>query len=179
MDKPVIYFAYHKCYLGELKIGVYNNAICMCDWRYRRMRVAIDERLKKFFKAELLEAHHPLITEFIHQLQAYFDKKLQNFNIPIVFAGTAFQQNVWQHLIQIPYGTTISYSALAQKMNMPDAVRAVATANGANAISIVVPCHRIIGNNGDLVGYAGGLTAKQKLLTLENPNPPNTLPFWD
>jgi methylated-DNA-[protein]-cysteine S-methyltransferase len=104
---------------------------------------------------------------------------LQNFNIPIVFAGTAFQQNVWQHLIQIPYGTTISYSALAQKMNMPDAVRAVATANGANAISIVVPCHRIIGNNGDLVGYAGGLPAKQKLLTLENPNPPNTLPFWD
>ena len=98
----------------------------------------------------------------------YFQKKSHHFNLPLLFAGTQFQQNVWQQLLKIDYGKTISYLMLAQRINNVSAIRAVASANGANAISIIVPCHRVIGSNNELVGYAGGVDVKRKLLLLEN-----------
>ncbi|HIP27800.1 MAG TPA: methylated-DNA--[protein]-cysteine S-methyltransferase, partial [Sulfurovum sp.] len=87
---------------------------------------------------------------------------------PLLMVGTDFQRSVWDGLIKIPYGTTASYLELSKNIDNEKAVRAVASANGANAISILIPCHRIIGSNGDLVGYAGGLSAKKKLLELES-----------
>ena len=104
------------------------------------------------------------------QLSEYFDQQRKAFDLPLAPVGTQFQQNVWQQLCAIPYGETCSYADIAKQLNNPNAVRAVGSANGKNPISIVVPCHRVIGANGTLTGYAGGLTRKAALLTLENPN---------
>jgi methylated-DNA-[protein]-cysteine S-methyltransferase len=101
-------------------------------------------------------------------MKDYFAHERKDFNIPLLTVGTDFQKSVWEGLIKIPYGTTASYLELSKNIGNEKAVRAVASANGANAISILIPCHRIIGSNGDLVGYAGGLPAKKKLLELEN-----------
>ena len=97
------------------------------------------------------------------------NKKRTKFELPIKLIGTEFQQKVWEKLQQIPFGKTITYLDLSKDLNNVKAIRAVASANGANAISIIVPCHRVIGKNGDIVGYAGGLKAKKALLVLESP----------
>lgn len=101
------------------------------------------------------------------QLRAYFEGTLQLFDLPLAPRGTAFQQRVWSGLREIPYGETISYADLAVRIGSPQACRAVGLANGANPIPIVIPCHRVIGRNGSLVGYGGGLAIKQWLLALE------------
>ncbi|MFP4471167.1 MAG: methylated-DNA--[protein]-cysteine S-methyltransferase [Bacteroidales bacterium] len=163
----IVYIKYHSTPFGELIIGVSGDALCLCDWRYRKMRNTIDNRLKKWLDAEYREADHPLISETISQLSEYFSGRRQSFQIPLTFAGSAFQQEVWQQLLKIPYGKTVTYMELARKLGNEKSVRAVAAANGANAISIVVPCHRVTGSNGELTGYAGGLAAKRKLLELE------------
>ncbi len=101
------------------------------------------------------------------QLAAYFDGTLQEFDVPLAVAGTPFQQQVWKALATIPYGETWSYRDLAEVVGNPKAVRAVGLANGRNPVSIVVPCHRVVGANGSLTGYGGGLEAKRWLLDLE------------
>ena len=107
------------------------------------------------------------LTEAISELTAYFSGKLRDFTIPVAPEGTPFQQRVWAALQGITYGETISYGELARRIGNPKAVRAVGLANGSNPISIVIPCHRVIGSNGSLVGYGGGLPVKQALLALE------------
>jgi methylated-DNA-[protein]-cysteine S-methyltransferase len=112
--------------------------------------------------------HDPApLRETVKQLQAYFAGQLQEFDLPLAPEGTPFQQNVWKHLRAIPYGETISYGELAKRIGNPNASRAVGLANGSNPISIVIPCHRVIGSNGKLTGYGGGLPIKEKLLALE------------
>ena len=101
------------------------------------------------------------------QIDDYFASRRQSFDLPLLFAGSDFQKAVWHALLQIPYGSTISYAELARRIGRPTAVRAVANANGANALSIIVPCHRVIGSNGTLFGYGGGAQAKEMLLNLE------------
>lgn len=101
------------------------------------------------------------------QLQAYFDGNLREFNLRLVPRGTQFQLQVWSALREIPYGTTISYAELARRIGKPKAVRAVGAANGKNPLAIVVPCHRVIGSNGSLTGYGGGMRNKEYLLALE------------
>lgn len=101
------------------------------------------------------------------QLSDYFAQKLQQFDLPLAFSGTAFQQKVWRELLRIGYGETISYGELARRVGSPKAARAVGLANGKNPIAIVVPCHRVIGAGGTLTGYGGGLPRKKKLLELE------------
>lgn len=101
------------------------------------------------------------------QLDAYFDGRLTTFSVPLNPSGTAFQQQVWRQLQAIPYGQTVSYGAIANGIGKPTASRAVGMANGKNPLTIIVPCHRVIGSNGKLTGYAGGLTRKQFLLALE------------
>ena len=101
------------------------------------------------------------------QLKAYFAGTLTTFTLPLAAQGTAFQQQVWQALSDIPFGETRSYGDIAKAINNPKGVRAVGLANGKNPIAIVVPCHRVIGANGTLTGYAGGLERKAKLLTIE------------
>jgi methylated-DNA-[protein]-cysteine S-methyltransferase len=107
------------------------------------------------------------LTETVRQLHAYFAGDLENFNLPLAPEGTPFQMEVWQRLRDIPYGQTISYGELARRIGNPKASRAVGLANGSNPIPIVIPCHRVIGSNGKLTGYGGGLPIKEKLLALE------------
>lgn len=112
----------------------------------------------------------PLLSETARQLDAYFAGKLQHFDLPLapgMASGTAFQQRVWQALQAIPYGATFSYRDIAQAIGQPKAVRAVGAANGRNPLPIVVPCHRVVGADGSLTGFGGGLPAKQMLLRLE------------
>lgn len=113
------------------------------------------------------EPDRGLLKEPVRQLTAYFRAKLRAFDVPVTPAGTGFQQSVWAELQKIPYGETISYAELARRLGNPKAVRAVGLANGSNPISIIIPCHRVIGSNGSLVGYGGGLPTKQALLALE------------
>lgn len=110
---------------------------------------------------------NPLLVEAVSQLRAYFAGELREFRLPLDLRGTDFQLRVWRQLQAIPYGDTRCYSDIARAIQSPKAVRAVGAANGANPISIVVPCHRVIGSSGKLVGYGGGLPLKRRLLDLE------------
>ena len=103
----------------------------------------------------------------VRQLDAYFAGKLRQFDLPLAPEGTPFQRRVWEALLGIPYGETVSYGELARRIERPSAFRAVGAANGQNPLSIVIPCHRVIGSNGQLVGYGGGLPVKSALLALE------------
>jgi methylated-DNA-[protein]-cysteine S-methyltransferase len=110
-----------------------------------------------------------VLAEAEAQLRAYFARSLERFNLPLALDGTPFQMRVWRALQTIPYGETRSYLEMARLIGRPDAVRAVGAANGQNPIPIVIPCHRVIGSNGTLVGFGGGLDAKRFLLDLERP----------
>jgi len=163
----MISIQYYKSPCGELLLGAYDDQLCLCDWRYRKQRDQVDRRLQSYLQADYVEQGAAVIDQAIAQLEQYFCQQRTQFDIPLRFAGTDFQQAVWQALVSIPYGELASYGELARRLDRADAVRAVASANGANALSIFVPCHRIVGSDGSLTGYAGGLAAKQKLLTLE------------
>lgn len=113
------------------------------------------------------ESESSLIREAVRQLKAYFSEELTSFDLPLAPSGTPFQMAVWRELRQIPYGKVISYGELAKRLGKSRAVRAVGAANGANPIPIVIPCHRVIGSNGKLTGYGGGLHIKEALLALE------------
>ena len=162
-----ITISYFKTPVGELILGSLGNQLCLCDWRYRKMRDSVDKRIKKGLNKEFKIGLSEVIENAKLQLNEYFSDKRTEFDIPLLLVGTDFQQSVWRELQTIPFGKTNSYLELSQKMENEKAIRAVATANGANAISILIPCHRIIGKDGSLVGYAGGLEAKKKLLELE------------
>ena len=137
---------------GDLMLGSVEDKLCLCDWAAESHRDIVDRRLRKMLKAGYEESTSDVIREAVRQLDEYFDGKRTVF--------------------EVPYGSTVSYGELARQLNVPKAVRAVAAANGANAISIFAPCHRVIGSNRALVGYAGGLSAKKRLLDLEsNMNP--------
>jgi len=163
----MIQIQYYKTPVGELILGSYEEKLCLCDWKYRKMRSGIDNRIKKALNTEYEFGDSPVITETIRQLTGYFEEGQTTFSIPLLLLGTDFQKSVWSTLLKIPFGKTASYLELSKKLGNEKAIRAVATANGANAHSIIVPCHRIIGSDGSLVGYAGGLPAKKKLLQLE------------
>ena len=113
------------------------------------------------------ESGSGIVNETICQLKAYFEKKLTKFNLPLNPEGTPFQMEVWRELQKIPYGTVISYGKLASRIGRPKASRAVGAANGSNPIPIVIPCHRVIGSNGKMTGYGGGVQIKEALLKLE------------
>ncbi|OJU19663.1 MULTISPECIES: methylated-DNA--[protein]-cysteine S-methyltransferase [unclassified Sphingomonas] len=110
---------------------------------------------------------HPVLCETARQLDEYFAGKRRAFDVPLAFRGTAFQRAVWAALLRIPFGETSSYGRIARALDRPHGARAVGAANGRNPISIIAPCHRVIGSNGALTGFAGGLAAKEMLLALE------------
>lgn len=114
-----------------------------------------------------LNAKHPVLQQAAKQLKEYFSRKRKDFSLPLRLAGTEFQQKVWQQIARIPYGETIDYTALAKRAGAPDATRAAGTATGRNPVSIIIPCHRVVGKNGNLCGFAGGLERKRQLLELE------------
>ena len=159
---------YYKILNTELTLGSYGDALCLADWQYRKNRNAIDKRLQKALSAEYVEETSETIEKTIKQLNEYIAGQREVFEIPFLMCGTPFQKSVWQELLEVPFGTTASYLELAKCIGNEKAVRAVASAVGANAISIVIPCHRIIGSNGTLTGYAGELEVKKMLLEIED-----------
>ncbi|MDP6656353.1 MAG: methylated-DNA--[protein]-cysteine S-methyltransferase [SAR324 cluster bacterium] len=158
---------YHKTKIGELILGSFEGKLCLLDFNYRKMRNAVDDRIKKGLNADFIEEDSEIIEKTRTELDEYFKENRIEFDVPIQMVGTDFQKSVWNALLKVAYGTTSTYLQLAKDINNGKAVRAVAGANGANAIAIIIPCHRIIGSSGELVGYAGGLPTKKRLLTLE------------
>ncbi|TCB59979.1 methylated-DNA--[protein]-cysteine S-methyltransferase [Acinetobacter terrae] len=146
--------------VGLLKLVANETALVAVLWE--------NENPKRVRLAELIEqTHHPILLETQKQLTEYFAGKRQQFDLPLDFEGTEFQQKVWQALLTIPFGETRSYRDIAEQIGNVEAVRAVGAANGKNPISIIAPCHRVVGANGKLVGFAGGLDNKDILLRLE------------
>lgn len=153
--------------LGPMFAGATDNGICLLEFTDRRMLETQLSRLSKLCRANFVPGQHPLFRLLDEQLSAYFAGKLQQFDIPLDIPGTDFQRQVWQELMTIDYGKTRSYQQQAEAIGNPKAVRAVAKSNGDNRISIIIPCHRVIGKSGQLTGYGGGLWRKQRLLELE------------
>lgn len=158
---------YYKTNVGEFILGSSNQKLCLLDYRYRKTRKRIDNRLQKGLMANYIEKDDSVLSETRSQLDEYLGGARHDFTIPLLMVGSEFQKSVWEALLNVPYGATSTYSGIAKNINNIKAVRAVANANGANSISVIIPCHRIIGLNGELVGYAGGLPVKKKLLNLE------------
>ena len=158
---------YCKTKIGELILGSFEGKLCLLDFRYRKMRKTVDERIKKGLNAKFAENNTEIIEKTLSELDEYFHGNRKVFDVPLKMVGTDFQKRVWEALLRVPFGTTSTYLQLAKNIKNEKAVRAVAAANGANSMSIIIPCHRIIGSNGKLVGYAGGLPIKKQLLKLE------------
>ena len=146
--------------VGILKLVATKNALVAVLWE--------NENPKRIRLAELIEqVDHPILLATQKQLSEYFAGTRQRFDLPLDFEGTEFQKRVWQALLDIPFGETRSYRDIAEQVGNIKAVRAVGAANGKNPISIIAPCHRVVGMNGKLVGFAGGLDNKKILLGLE------------
>ena len=158
---------YHKTSIGELILGSYEGKLCLLDFRYRKMRQVIDNRIKSGLEAEFILQDDEILKLTRQQLDEYLAGRRTGFDVPLLLIGSDFQKAVWNALMQVSYGKTATYLDLARVVGNEKAVRAVAGANGANAIAIIIPCHRILGSNGELVGYGGGLPVKQRLLDLE------------
>ena len=158
---------YYKTKIGELILGSFDDKLCLLDFKYRRMRTTVDNRIKKGLNAEFVEQDDRILERTREQLDEYLNGNRIEFDIPILMIGTDFQKSIWNALMKVPYGSTSTYLKLAKDINNENAVRAVASANGANSIGLIIPCHRIIGSDGKLVGYGGGLPVKKRLLKLE------------
>jgi len=167
---PVVIVKTIKTSYGELNVGSIDEKICLCDWRYRNMRQSVDRRIQRGFSATYGEDDSLILDELERQFTEYFSGQRKVFELPLVTVGTDFQERVWKALMEIPYGKTETYQELADRIGRKSAVRAVGSANGANAIAIIIPCHRIIGSNNTLGGYGGGLSVKKRLLKLESKN---------
>lgn len=156
---------------GEMLLGAAGDRLCLCNWAQELHPGRVEQRLRTILKAQFEECGQILpevLQRTVQELDEYFRGERREFDIPLLLAGSDFQKRVWQQLPSIPYGQTASYGELAAAIGSPRSVRAVANANGANAISIILPCHRVIGSDGRLTGYGGGLRAKQFLLELEH-----------
>jgi methylated-DNA-[protein]-cysteine S-methyltransferase len=162
-----IYTRKYKSKFGLLHMGSFQDKLCLCDWYYRNKRESIDLRIQNYLQTNYEEGNSSVIEKAINELEEYFNKQRKIFTIPLLLAGSEFQIKVWEELKKINFGSTISYLNLSKNLGNTKAIRAVASANGANSISILIPCHRIIGTKGELVGYAGGLEVKKRLLNLE------------
>ncbi len=161
---------YYKTKIGELILGSFDSRLCLLDFRYRRMRTTVDNRIKNGLDAEFVERDDEILKKTRDQLDEYLDGDRREFDVPLLMVGTDFQKSVWNALMKVPYGDTSTYLQLARDIDNEKAVRAVAGANGANSMGIIIPCHRIIGSDGELVGYGGGLPVKKRLLKMEKNN---------
>jgi len=156
-----------KTSIGELFIGVCEHGLCMLEFAYRKSIAKQKANLLKHSNGNFIDRSHPLIELVVSQLKDYLAGNRKEFDVPLFTPGTPFQESVWKELQSIEYGRTRSYLEQARRLGDEKAIRAVATANGMNRISIFIPCHRVIGSDGSLTGYAGGLAIKKKLLQLE------------
>ncbi len=158
---------YYRSPCGEMVLASIVGRLCLCDWSGKPCAERSKRRLARLLKAGFQEQPSEVLRQTKQQLDEYFAGCRRRFDIPLLPAGTAFQQSVWKTLLEIPYGETRTYKDIALSVNNPKGIRAVAQAIAANGIGIIIPCHRVIGANHSLTGFAGGLEAKQKLLELE------------
>lgn len=153
--------------LGEMIAAAIKNGICLLEFTDRRPDDDLLEPIAKILGPEVKEASNKHLRSLKKQLREYFKGKRKEFSVPLVTPGTDFQQAVWNNLLKIPFGTTKSYGEQARNLKNIKSARAVAQANSSNRIAILIPCHRIIGSDGSLVGYGGGLERKKWLLNHE------------
>lgn len=164
----VIRYQYYNSPCGEMVLYSYDGRLCMCDWARSHDGSSASLVMRSELKADFEERRSAVISEAIRQLDAYFSRKTHTLKVPMLLVGTDFQKRVWKSLLKIPYGHTTTYSQLARDLGVPTATRAVANACGENVLSLFLPCHRVLGKNGDLYGYSGGLDVKRFLLDLED-----------
>ncbi len=171
---------------GKLYLAARKGSLCLCDWAASKNLTDTLTRLSKALDIEFIlpetetikprpEKPSKVIVSAMKQLGQFFNGRRKTFNIPYQMAGTPFQNAVWKSLLDIPYGKSVSYAEIAAMAGYPKAVRAAANACGDNALSVIIPCHRVIGSDDGLTGYGGGLGAKRYLLDLESPQ--QRLPF--
>jgi AraC family transcriptional regulator of adaptative response/methylated-DNA-[protein]-cysteine methyltransferase len=153
--------------LGSMIMGVSDQGLCLLEFAERRMLDTQLKRLAQRMGRVFLPGDHPLMQQVKNELDAYFDGSLRAFSVPLQAPGTVFQESVWDALRNIPYGETRSYGDIAGEIGQASAVRAVGRANGDNRIAIIIPCHRVVGSDGELTGYGGGLWRKEYLLAME------------
>lgn len=177
MNETKIVYCNFESPLGEMIAGATETGVCFLEWHDRGGVERIKERVVKRYRAQLEEGSNRHLKLLRSELEKYFQGKLEKFLVPVDVKGTPFEKRDWEQLMKIPYGVTISYGELARRMGNVNASRAVGRANGANYLSIVIPCHRVIEANGKLRGYGGGLWRKQYLIELEAGAQPETLDF--
>jgi AraC family transcriptional regulator of adaptative response/methylated-DNA-[protein]-cysteine methyltransferase len=169
-DKRIINITYIETDLGMMIAAASDKGICMFEFADYKL---LEQELKQIvdsFKAPLVQGSNPHFDTLKKQIEQYFKGERRDFDIPLDLVGTDFQKHVWFSLLKIPYGCTTTYAKQAELLGKSSAVRAVANANGKNKISIILPCHRVIGTDGALTGYGGGIWRKKKLLAFEKEN---------
>ncbi|UCC80063.1 MAG: methylated-DNA--[protein]-cysteine S-methyltransferase [Candidatus Zixiibacteriota bacterium] len=152
--------------LGKIIIGEHKGKICMVDFKGDRTKKTL-KTLSRHYGAKLNRQETPILKKAKKQLSLYFSGRLAKFDLPLDYTGTGFQETIWKQLEKIPFGKTVNYGGVAEKTGNPGAARAVGAAVGSNRISIVIPCHRVIGKDGSLTGFGGGLKRKEWLLAHE------------
>jgi AraC family transcriptional regulator, regulatory protein of adaptative response / methylated-DNA-[protein]-cysteine methyltransferase len=153
--------------LGTMIAGAVEDGICLLEFSDRRMLNTEYKDLSRYFKTGIEEGESRHFESLRKQLSEYFEGSLKEFSIPLSTPGTPFQKAVWKELMNIPFGKTRSYMEQSIALGKPESIRAVANANGMNRVSIIIPCHRVIGSDGSLTGYGGGLKRKRWLLDHE------------
>ena len=158
--------------IGTLIVGASRRGCCLLEFRDGEGPGGIETHLREGERRDVVRGTNDFIDQVAEELDAYFKGSLRTFSVPLDLRGTPFHLAVWGRLLEIPYGETRSYGEIARQIGRPRAVRAVGQANGANRIAIMVPCHRVIRQNGDLGGYGAGIWRKRRLLDLERGNGP-------
>ena len=153
--------------IGSMHAVATASELCLLEFSDRRMLNTQLKRVKKYFQADIIAGSNSIFASLQQQIDEYFQGHRREFSLPLKTPGSEWQQRLWQQLQELPYGQTRSYQQLAELIGQPTAVRAVAQANGANRIAIIIPCHRIIAANGNMVGYGGKVWRKRHLLDLE------------
>ncbi len=169
--RPVCY-QYYDSPCGKIVLASVGEELCLCDWSGMPCAPKNRQRLVRLLDAVLQEEPSEVILRAESQLDEYFSGRRTAFQIPLCLVGTDFQKRVWNVLLEIPYGQTRTYRDIALRIGNAKGARAVAGAIGANGISVIIPCHRVIGSDRSLTGFAGGLAAKRTLLELENRTSP-------
>ena len=163
----MLVFKYIDTPVGKMRMGATDAGICLFDFQYRKSIDTIMKRIEQMLGVTASEGEHPYFSMLEQQIGEYFKGVRKEFDLPLHLVGSPFQVSVWEGLLQIPYGETRSYKKQSIFLGNEKAIRAVASANGENSIAIIVPCHRVIGTNGSLTGYGGGLPRKKWLLEHE------------